>query len=494
MRAPWFSVIHPHPGPLPTGEGEFSEKAWSTVNRKLRAATARFQAALSPTLYPAFPRTLETMSLRILVVEDDPAIADFLVRGLHEEGYSVAHAADGDHAQRRLNDETWDVILLDCWLPKLDGITVLRRFRQQGGPSPVLLLTARDAVADRVHGLESGADDYLCKPFAFAELLARIRALSRRQPERGTLLSYANINIDLSSQQAERAGKWLHLTAKELSLLACFLRHPETVLTRSAIYEHVWNEQYDGQSNTLEVHIKELRRKLEIHGPRVIFTLRGRGYVLRDPSRGRIGAGVKLATRISLFFLVTLAIVLASFSASIYWLVRSHLLHQLDERSLTALDTLSAAIDSGPGGLEWEGGERHLVLSTSAAGDALSWSVFDRDGRKIAGDDEFATFLAEHSQSTGGDLRLRENLTRNGDNWRITRREIRASPLATADSAAMASSGDEPGVKQFSAPGARHWGVPCSDCQSAAHPVRRPCRNFHAHLAGGRFLGRVVVS
>jgi two-component system copper resistance phosphate regulon response regulator CusR len=225
----------------------------------------------------------EPMSIRVLIVEDDAAIADFLIRGLNEEGYAVAHAADGDEGRRRLETESWDVVLLDCWLPRMDGLTVLRHFRQQGGVSPVLLLTARDAVADRVRGLDSGADDYLCKPFAFAELLARIRSLSRRQDHRGsTLITYGEIKVDLASQRAERNGKRLDLTVKEQSLLTFFLRNAGKVLSRSRIYEHVWDEQYDGVSNTLEVHVMELRRKLEAHGPRLIFTLRGRGYVLSE--------------------------------------------------------------------------------------------------------------------------------------------------------------------------------------------------------------------
>jgi two-component system copper resistance phosphate regulon response regulator CusR len=223
------------------------------------------------------------MSIRILVVEDDATIADFLIRGLQEEGYGVAHAADGDEGRRRLQTESWDLVLLDCWLPKTDGLTVLRQFRQEGGVSPVLLLTARDAVADRVRGLDSGADDYLCKPFAFAELLARIRSLSRRQDRRGsTLLTYGDLSVDLATQRAERDRKRLDLTVKEQALLVFFLRNPGKVLTRTSIYEQVWNEQYDGLSNTLEVHIMELRRKLEAHGSRIIFTLRGRGYMLSE--------------------------------------------------------------------------------------------------------------------------------------------------------------------------------------------------------------------
>jgi two-component system copper resistance phosphate regulon response regulator CusR len=223
------------------------------------------------------------MSVRLLVIEDDPSIADFLVRGLREEGYVVAHAADGDEGQLRLENDSWDVVLLDCWLPKVDGLSVLRHYRQQGGDTPVLLLTARDAVADRVRGLDSGADDYVCKPFAFSELLARIRSLSRRQNRHGnTQLNYENVCVDLATQRATRNGKRLELTVKEQALLVYFLRHPEQVLSRSAIYEDVWNEQYDGTSNTLEVHIMDLRRKLEAFGPRVIFTMRGKGYMLRE--------------------------------------------------------------------------------------------------------------------------------------------------------------------------------------------------------------------
>ena len=220
------------------------------------------------------------MSVRVLVVEDEIEIADFVVRGLREEGFTVEHAADGLSGWHRLSTETWDVVLLDWWLPELDGLTILQRYRKGGNRTPVLFLTARDAVSDRVRGLDGGADDYLCKPFAFEELLARVRSLSRRQDGRtGTLLSHADVQIDLATHRAERAGKKLELTAKEQALLVFFMRYPGDVLTRTRIYEHVWDERYDGVSNTLEVHVKELRRKLEAHGPRLIQTLRGRGYV-----------------------------------------------------------------------------------------------------------------------------------------------------------------------------------------------------------------------
>jgi DNA-binding response OmpR family regulator len=225
------------------------------------------------------------MKRRLLIVEDDAAIADFLVRGLKEEGYSVHPAVDGDEAECCLSAESWDLILLDCWLPRVDGISVLRRYRQSGGSAPVLLLTARDAVADRVHGLDSGADDYLCKPFAFAELLARIRSLLRRNHARVTpLLTYSDLAFDLTAQRVSRGGACLDLTTKEKSLLAMFMRSPNRVLSRECIYESVWQEAYDRESNTLEVHIMELRRKLEANGPRLIFTVRGRGYLLRDNS------------------------------------------------------------------------------------------------------------------------------------------------------------------------------------------------------------------
>ncbi len=223
------------------------------------------------------------MSIRVLVVEDNPSIADFLTRGLREEGYFVTCAADGVEGSERLQTESWDVVLLDCWLPRADGLIVLKQFREQGGVTPVLMLTARDAIADRVRGLDSGADDYLCKPFSFDELLARIRSLCRRERRpASTLLSYADVRVDLSTQRSERNGKRLGLTAKEQSLLTYFMRNSGKVLTRESIYEHAWNASYDGLSNTLEVHVMDLRRKLEAHGPRLIFTLRGRGYTMSE--------------------------------------------------------------------------------------------------------------------------------------------------------------------------------------------------------------------
>jgi two-component system copper resistance phosphate regulon response regulator CusR len=224
------------------------------------------------------------MGVRVLLVEDEYEIGDFVTRGLREEGFTLEWAADGDAGWHHLRTGTWDVVLLDWWLPGPDGLTLLRRLRQAGDATPVLMLTARDAVSDRVRGLDGGADDYLCKPFAFEELLARVRALARR-PARaaGTVLAHADVRLDLATHRAERAGHKLDLTAKEEALLVFFLRHPDEVLGRTRIYEGVWDERYDGLSNTLEVHVMELRKKLEAHGPRLIHTVRGRGYSFGDP-------------------------------------------------------------------------------------------------------------------------------------------------------------------------------------------------------------------
>jgi two-component system, OmpR family, copper resistance phosphate regulon response regulator CusR len=225
------------------------------------------------------------VGIRILLIEDEQTIADFLVRGLREEGFTVERAADGNEGWRYLCGKTWDVVLLDWSLPGSDGLSVLRRFRELNQTTPVLFLTARDAISDRVKGLDHGADDYLCKPFAFEELLARIRAVARRKDRmQSTLLNYQDVHLDLATHRVERTGRRLDLTAKEYSLLVFFLRHHGEVLARTRIYEHVWDERYDGLSNTLEVHVMELRKKLEQHGERLIHTLRNQGYVFGSRS------------------------------------------------------------------------------------------------------------------------------------------------------------------------------------------------------------------
>ena len=221
------------------------------------------------------------MGSRILVVEDDASLARSIVDGLSDEGFAISHVADGDAAVDALRAGEWDLVILDWWLPGQDGLEVLDGHRRQGGTTPVLFLTARDAVSDRVRGLDVGADDYLCKPFAFDELLARARALIRRgRPVQVATLSYSDVRVDLATQKAERAGHPLDLTAKELAVLVFFLRHPGEVLSRTRIYGHVWGESYDFVSNTLDVHINGLRRALEARGPRLIQTVRGQGYLL----------------------------------------------------------------------------------------------------------------------------------------------------------------------------------------------------------------------
>jgi two-component system, OmpR family, copper resistance phosphate regulon response regulator CusR len=226
------------------------------------------------------------MAIRVLIIEDEPELADFVVRGLGEDGFVVEHALDGEQGWAAMQCGSWDLIVLDWGLPREDGISLLRRLRQAGATTPVLFLTARDAIADRVRGLDVGADDYLCKPFAFDELVARVRALVRRGSRMPELwVSQGDVSVDLAKQRALRGGHPLELTAKELALLTFLMRHPGQVLSRTRIYDHVWDENFDLLSNTLEVHIMELRRKLEAHGSRVIQTIRGRGYIF-DASSG----------------------------------------------------------------------------------------------------------------------------------------------------------------------------------------------------------------
>jgi DNA-binding response OmpR family regulator len=232
------------------------------------------------------------MEKRVLLVEDDASLARSIVDGLSDEGFIVSHAADGDAAREALRAGDWDLVILDWWLPGPNGLEVLKGHRRAGGTTPVLFLTARDAVSDRVRGLDGGADDYLCKPFAFEELLARARVLIRRgRPVEVTTLSYRDVRVDLVAQRAERAGHTLNLTAKELAVLVFFLRHPDEVLSRARIYGHVWGEVFDFVSNTLDVHIMALRRALEAWGPRLIQTVRGRGYLLGDPPPPATGEG-----------------------------------------------------------------------------------------------------------------------------------------------------------------------------------------------------------
>ncbi|MEX0682139.1 MAG: response regulator transcription factor [Dehalococcoidia bacterium] len=218
--------------------------------------------------------------MRILLVEDEPQIAGFIARGLAENGYSVDTATDGEEAIDWPAVAEFDVIILDVMLPLVDGIAVCRTLRERGVRTPILMLTARDTVEDRVLGLDSGADDYLVKPFAFAELLARVRALIRREPALlGNVLEVGDLALDTATRQATRAGADLDLTAKEFALLEYLMRHPNQVLSRTVIAEHVWNYDFDNATNVIDVHVKNLRKKIdESFAPKLIHTVRGAGY------------------------------------------------------------------------------------------------------------------------------------------------------------------------------------------------------------------------
>ena len=223
---------------------------------------------------------------QILVVDDEPAVRQSLARALTLERYGVALADDGVAALERLAVERFDVIVLDVSMPRLSGIEVCRRLRAAGDRTPVLMLTARDGIDDRVAGLDAGADDYLVKPFALRELMARVRALLRRRDDGdpSSLLAFDDLTLDLLAHEARRGERRIELTRTEFSLLEVFLRHPRQVLTRSAIFEHVWGYDFGAASNTLGVYIGYLRRKTEEGGAaRLLHTVRGVGYVLRTP-------------------------------------------------------------------------------------------------------------------------------------------------------------------------------------------------------------------
>ncbi|WP_343948074.1 response regulator transcription factor [Nonomuraea longicatena] len=224
---------------------------------------------------------------RLLVVDDEPALREALQSSLEFEGYRVATAPDGQDALESLAKEQFDAVLLDVMMPRLDGLTACRRLRQAGNHVPVLMLTARDAVGDRVSGLDAGADDYLVKPFELDELLARVRALLRRSslsgPRADGALAYADLRMDPATREVTRGGRTLDLTRTEYLLLELFLNHPRQVLTRDQILGEVWGFDVEPASNSLDVYIMYLRRKTESAGePRAIQTVRGVGYVLRE--------------------------------------------------------------------------------------------------------------------------------------------------------------------------------------------------------------------
>jgi DNA-binding response OmpR family regulator len=222
--------------------------------------------------------------MRLLVVEDEGGIASALRQGLSEQGYAVDVARDGEQGRDHALAATYDVILLDILLPKLDGLSLLRDLRKRGMTTPILLLTARDAIDDRVAGLDAGADDYLVKPFSFSELLARIRALLRRPVLRaGDRLVTGDVAMDLGARTVTRGTQAVTLTPREFAVLEYLLRHPGQALSRTQIAEGVWSWEFHGESNVVDVYIGYLRRKLDEDGvPSIIETLRGYGYRLRN--------------------------------------------------------------------------------------------------------------------------------------------------------------------------------------------------------------------
>jgi len=225
------------------------------------------------------------MSDKILLIEDEPQIAGFISRGLRREGYNIITAVDGGSGLELAFAELPDVIILDVMLPDIDGLNVCRQIREGELQTPILMLTAKDAIPDRVAGLEAGADDYLGKPFAFEELLARIRALSRRRApiESDAPLTFEDLTLNPSTRMAKRGNRNIELTAKEYDLLELFMRHPNQVLTRDQIYDRIWGYDFGGESNIIEVYIRYLRSKLEAdHEPRLLHTIRGVGYALRE--------------------------------------------------------------------------------------------------------------------------------------------------------------------------------------------------------------------
>jgi len=222
--------------------------------------------------------------VQILIVEDEEKIANFLRRGLMEESYAVDTAGDGEDALYKFEINEYDLIILDLMIPKIDGLTVCRRIREVNTSIPVLILTAKDATEDKIKGLDAGADDYVTKPFSFAELSARVRALLRRGKKADpAILTIDNLSLDPATRIAKRGNRTISLTAREYALLEYFMRNPNRVLTKTELLEHVWDYNYDGLSNVLETYVKYLRKKLKVHPEEreLIHTMRGSGYILR---------------------------------------------------------------------------------------------------------------------------------------------------------------------------------------------------------------------
>ncbi len=222
--------------------------------------------------------------MRVLVVEDEKKVASFIKRGLEEESFDVDVAHDGEEGLYMAESNPYDLILMDIMLPKMDGLTAIQELRKKDIGTPVLCLTAKDTVDDIVKGLDSGSDDYLTKPFAFAELLARVRTLVRRgQQDRGAEIRFADLRLDPVAHKVWRGNKEIDLTAKEYSLLEYFMRNPNQVLTRTQIAEHVWDYTFDSFTNIIDVYVNYLRKKVDKdYDKKLIHTVRGVGYVLKE--------------------------------------------------------------------------------------------------------------------------------------------------------------------------------------------------------------------
>lgn len=222
--------------------------------------------------------------MKVLVVEDEKKVASFIKRGLEEEGYTVELARDGEEGLKMIHDGSYNLILMDLMLPKMDGLQVIKEMREQDVRTPVLCLTAKDKVDDIVSGLDSGSDDYLTKPFAFIELLARVRALIRRgSSERGAELTFADLRIDPVTHKVWRGDTEIDLTSKEYALLEYMMQHPNETLTRSMIAEHVWDYTFDSFTNIIDVYVNYLRKKIDRDfEKKLIHTVRGIGYVLKE--------------------------------------------------------------------------------------------------------------------------------------------------------------------------------------------------------------------
>ena len=285
----------------------------------------------------ALMEATEVRGGRVLVVDDDPDVREAVETALELEGHRVATAADGLAALKRLGQVEFDAVVLDVLMPNLDGFEVCRRLRASGNRTPVLILTARDSEEDTIRGLDLGADDYLVKPFALGELLARVRALLRRTRPAGedAPLWFAGLSLDRQTREASRGGRTFELTRTEYALLELFMRNPRQVLTRELIMERVWNYDFGPTSNPLEVYISYLRRKTEAGGePRLIHTVRGVGYAA--------ARAVSLRTRLTLAGGGAVFVALAIASLVIYVEVRSKLHDQIDVSLIQSAETSAA--------------------------------------------------------------------------------------------------------------------------------------------------------